>query len=392
MKKHSVRSLLLALTLFLLPLVAACTEKTPEINPYIRVFEEGNLSFGVTDEAAGTCAVLGFAGKETARAEIPASAGGFRVTEIATSAFCNCETLEEAAIPAGVVRIGDNAFYGCVSLREAVLPQGVERICWNAFYGCESLRRAVLPPSLAAVERNAFYGCKRLSRVEIADLAGWCAVSFEFYHDEFCSNPLWYAKDLTVGGELLTNLAVPAGVTEIGNSAFCNCKSLKTVSFPSGLTRVGNYAFANCAELTAVDLPESVSEIGERAFFSCAALESATLGGAQKVAPFAFAECAKLKNIKFPANVRQVEQFVLAGCSALETIDLPESVEKIDMGAFRLCGNLREIRFAGTVEQWRAIDKVVFDPDSIYADLDWDYGWSFNTNVDYVICSDGTAN
>ena len=84
--------------------------------------------------------------------------------------------------------------------------------------------------------------------------------------------------------------------------------------------------------------------------------------------------------------------FCFSGCSALESVDLPVGLSKIEMGAFRLCRVLREIRYGGTVDQWRAMDKAVFDPASIYFDLDWNYGWNTNADAYCVICADGVTN
>ena len=42
------------------------------------------------------------------------------------------------------------------------------------------------------------------------------------------------------------------GATEIGNSAFYNCISLKSVDIPNGVTSIGSYAFYNCRALTSV--------------------------------------------------------------------------------------------------------------------------------------------
>ena len=65
--------------------------------------------------------------------------------------------------------------------------------------------------------------------------------------------------------------------TEIGNSAFYNCISLKSVDIPNGVTSIGSYAFYNCRALTSVTIPSSVTSIGDYAFRYCNSLTSVTV-------------------------------------------------------------------------------------------------------------------
>ncbi len=70
------------------------------------------------------------------------------------------------------------------------------------------------------------------------------------------------------------------------------------------------------------------------------------------------------------------------GWDTLKSVSLPASLEKINLGTFINCTNITEIKFAGTVEQWNAIEKV-----QISNDEPWD-----SDIVSYtVICSDGTV-
>ena len=66
---------------------------------------------------------------------------------------------------------------------------------------------------------------------------------------------------------------------------------------------------------------------------------------------------------------------VTGGCPSLKSILLPASVTKIGKRAFEECESLKEFVFAGTMQQWEAVEKG----------KDWDYGAGF----DSVVCSDG---
>ena len=56
-------------------------------------------------------------------------------------------------------------------------------------------------------------------------------------------------------------------VTSIGEHAFHNCSSLKSITLPEGVKSIGEYAFGGCSCLASITLPESVTSIGHRAFY-----------------------------------------------------------------------------------------------------------------------------
>jgi hypothetical protein len=61
--------------------------------------------------------------------------------------------------------------------------------------------------------------------------------------------------------------------------AFAECANLTSVAIPEGVTAVGDLAFAGCASLTNVSIPGSVTSIGWLAFASCGGLTSAYFQG-----------------------------------------------------------------------------------------------------------------
>ena len=52
-------------------------------------------------------------------------------------------------------------------------------------------------------------------------------------------------------------------VTEIGNGAFSECKSMKTLVIGNCVTAIGANAFGECTLLTDVVLPDSVTDVGK---------------------------------------------------------------------------------------------------------------------------------
>ena len=171
-----------------------------------------------------------------------------------------------------VVAIGERAFYNCETLISVTIPDSVTPIGYSAFESCSSLTSVTIPNSITAIGSSAFESCSTLKDVYITDVAAWCNISFGNYS----ANPLYYAKNLYLNGELITELVIPDSVTTIGSYAFSRCSSLTSATIPDSVTTIGDYAFSYCDSLTSITIPDSVTTIGYKAFYFCSSLTSVT--------------------------------------------------------------------------------------------------------------------
>ncbi|KAA6303089.1 MAG: hypothetical protein EZS26_000692 [Candidatus Ordinivivax streblomastigis] len=161
-------------------------------------------------------------------------AGGSLLTAIGNSAFEDCSKLTGITLPAELLTIGDNAFRRTTALSgvltipnkvtsigsyafgndnvnvssngltEVVLPASLLTIKSGAFRYSKSLTGITLPENLTTLEASAFAGCLNLTdRVDIPE--GITAIA-----------------DNVFDGAAITELHLPAGVTEIGKWAFHN--------------------------------------------------------------------------------------------------------------------------------------------------------------------------
>lgn len=140
----------------------------------------------------------------------------------------------------------------CRFVVKVTIGEGVTSIGRYAFYSSNfsRLTSISIPESLTEIGYDAFYYDNRnLTAVYISSIEAWCEISFETR----ASNPLNNAHNLYLNGELVTELAIPDGVTRIGNFAFTGCYSLTSITFPGSVTSIGDHAFAQCNGLSDID-------------------------------------------------------------------------------------------------------------------------------------------
>ena len=210
------------------------------------------------------------------------------------------------------------------NIRSANIPQyfmdiPVKIIDENAFCGCSRLEEISIPDSITDVGLDAFSGCRSVKRVRVQSLSAWCGITF--WNSQ--SSPLAFADNavLYVNNSPLTEAALPDGIKEVKNYAFCGCTSLQSVVIKSYVTFIGHEAFLGCSSLESIVIPESVTYIGT----------------------LAFCECKSLSRISIPVGVAEIKDLTFCGCTSLELVSLPDGIEYIGNRAFYECPSLKSI-------------------------------------------------
>ena len=357
--------------------VCACGEKESRFTPMLdHNFENGickgcylaeSQGLEYVSKGDGTCYVSGIGECTDADIVIPEEHNGERVTGICEEAFDSCDIVS------------------------VVIPNSIETIEDAAFIFCEELERVTLGNGVTNFGVAIFAYCNSMHAVYINDLSAWC--------DNAVARHMWLIRELYLYGELLTDVVIPEGVTEIKPRTFASCDSIKSVTLPEGLTTIGERAFTDCTELESINIPDTVTSIGEGAFSACRSLTNINIPNGIKIisenafamsgltsvtipdsvnwiAPNAFSHCRNLTSVTISGSGNtSIDSMVFYRCENLTSVTWGKGVVEIEKSTFSGCKSIESINYGGTKEQWDAVVK----PER------WEYSFA-----DYVIhCTDG---
>ncbi len=298
-------------------------------------------------------------------------------SSIAESAFYDCDSITSVTIPKSVTSVGEDAFAYCYNLTsvyikdikawcavdfanrygnplhyahnlylndklvtDLVIPNSVTSIGAFAFAYCDSITSVTIPESVTSVEEDSFAFCNNVTSVYIKDIKAWCAIDFQ----DNDSNPLYYAKNLYLNNELVTNLVIPDSVITIGKWAFMGCNSLTGVTIPDSVTSVGKYAFYACSSLTSITVEEN------NANYTSIDGNLYSKDGSILI-QYAIGKTAT--SITLPDSVTTIGKWAFLGCGSLTSVIIPDSVTYIGEFAFYDCYSLTRVTFKNP-NGWKA--------------------------------------
>ena len=278
------------------------------------------------------------------------------VTAIGENEFFACYDLESVSIPSSVKTINKLAFALDEKLTDVTISEGVTFIGNGAFYECKSLTSISLPKSVKTIELGAFSrsGLKSLIIPE-------CVKSLE------CVS----------GCENLTDVLVPAGVTDFSNYVFYNNRNGLIIYTPNGSYAQSRAEDLGIEVLEPEDYPQDFSwtldedgtltvsgkgnmQFGEngKAPWGTDIKKVIVKDGITAIRSNAFTNCRNLTEVTIPNSVKAIGSGAFSGCSALTSVNLPDGLKAIKSSTFLNCLRLSDVAIPGSV---KTIEYCAFD-------------------------------
>ncbi len=267
--------------------------------------------------------------------------------------FYNCKNLSQITFTPYQTTIGTEAFNGCISLTDDILAgTNFERIEYKAIAGT-SITEITIPEHIKYLHGGALADNTKLEtlnwRAESPDLC--TAQLFAVLNDSASHYPIpstsndgynsYFDRDMSIFATApkTLNLYVPA-TSNTGTKYLKMLPTIETVNFMYDVEEIPAEAFQGCLSLKHVNFsnPDALKRIGDRAF-AMSGLEEAVILNGVEYGDYVFQGDALLRKVVVEDGVTELGDFMFDGADNLELVSLPNTLQKINWGAFKCALN-----------------------------------------------------
>lgn len=292
------------------------------------------------------------------------------VNNIAKGAFGGCTSLTTMTITNPNIVLGASVFEGCSSLETVNLPEGIKTIP-ASFFASSGIKEIKLPSTVTSIGQTAFMSTRNLTSIDLTNCIGLTTIENNGFAASGITqiqlpNSLRMIKSNAFEASNLTSITIPdsvigngdaTGNSGIGELAFWNCHSLKSVSIPKGISRLNEGVFKGCSSLESVEIRDAANSILEsvekEAFSGCYSLENTNfLNGLKllkEIKERAFAYDIK-DNLSEVLTRKDIYGNVLY-YGGLTSISLPDCVTTVDKTAFEYQYNVENITLGNGITE-----------------------------------------
>lgn len=180
----------------------------------------------------------------------------YPVTLVAASSFENAQ-INSVKLPSKLKEIGLKAFRA-TNIKELVIPASVKKVEGSAFAYCPNLTKVTFAASNMELIEGCFAGCHKLQSVTFP-----ASLTRDMTYDMFRDCPM------------LTTVTLPKNLRTVPQQMFSSCKSLRKIDLPATVTKIGGHAFSGCPITDLVIT--GVTEVDDSSFMGCKSLKTITI-------------------------------------------------------------------------------------------------------------------
>lgn len=235
-------------------------------------------------------------------------------------------------LPGTVTKIGSGAYRNVAGLKTIIIPKTVREISSHAFSGNKTLENVIIEPRDAGDDPTVY------GMIKIGDYA---------FQD--CTS--------------LKSITIADSVTTLGSTCFGGCTNLTDIHLPNSLTAIPYRLFSACSNLVSFDIPESVTSFSSAAVESCPKIVELNIGknvrsigysgGMSRLTsinidsanPYLVFENKMVMNkaktqliwcidktsttLTIPSTIVTISSEALSACSAVKTLNIPASTTSL---------------------------------------------------------------
>ncbi len=180
----------------------------------------------------------------------------YPVTLVAASAFENAQ-INSVKLPSKLKEIGLKAFRA-TNIKELVIPASVKKVEGSAFAYCPNLTKVTFAASNMELIEGCFAGCHKLQSVTFP-----ASLTRDMTYDMFRDCPM------------LTTVTLPKNLRTVPQQMFSGCKNLRKIDLPATVTKIDGQAFNGCPITDLVIT--GVTEVDDSSFMGCKSLKTITI-------------------------------------------------------------------------------------------------------------------
>ncbi|MBR2724553.1 MAG: leucine-rich repeat domain-containing protein, partial [Ruminococcus sp.] len=292
----------------------------------------------------------------------------------ATGIFCfrYSPTLKELTLPDSLKVLDDYAISRNYELEVVNIGNSLETIGTAGFNHNPSLKRIVLPDTCTTINKQLSPAYAAIDYSKVGLMENCSSLEYVYFGN------VTDIPQRTCLGASLKSVVIPNTVKKIDTYAFYACESLEEVIFEDGAvcTEINNTAFSGCTSLKRVKGGTALEKLG--LYTSVVSLEEFDFSSTNTELYARQFLGTSLKEVTVSDKITTIPVACFNSMKSLEKIYLPGTLTEIMASSFNYCESLKDIYFDGTQTQWWSVKKAS--------------GWSYKVNSACMVhFSDGTS-